>query len=210
MQKTYKQALQYLQKLYTNGIIPYARVNNSFIKKTFFSIFPHPAIGNKNINYFKPLSIENNKIKFNQKNSLLLLNIFNFLRPSELAKKENLITNFFDKNLNFIDNLKKNEYLKKIDLLKDFLKKNNLTMKSIMEKERSFYLKNFLLKNKKKIILENENIIVMKEKKELTFSSFIDKEILNPIKTSRKLSEIIKEYKNNNILIENNIGPTNE
>lgn len=135
MQKKIRKGLAFLQTSYQNGLLLYPRVDNSFILKKSFDLFPHPElskIGDKT----KPLSYE--KYKIDKKNSLLFLSIARVLTPSNIESVGAFIDEVFDKDLKVKPEMV--SYVESVvDLKNEFFKENKIDNNDVSKMHQSVY-----------------------------------------------------------------------
>lgn len=201
-----------LQNLYMSNIISYPRVDLNTDK--LYTFYPHKEL--KSIMHsFQPIKEE--KILLNKNNSLLYLNQEKLLTASKIEKMAKIIDNFYDKDLNFIDENAENKLKIYKNLLDDFLKNKKITIEKIKEKNikkqndeystlRVYKLKElkFLInfvsttkqKRRVKDLFDDEYFLKKNKERQMFLKEIMDEEI-----------RIMKETKNNEI---NNINAEKE
>lgn len=114
-----KKAMNKLQVEYMSGNIDYPRVENSYIKpQNIFELVPHLPM-RMTTAVFCP--IKNKQLPLNKKTSLLFLSQKRLVNPSQAISYAEIIDEFFDEKLKFINNQKQEEFRQLYQIMQDFL-----------------------------------------------------------------------------------------
>ncbi len=114
-----KNAMNKLQVWYMSGGIEYPRVeNNYFEPQKTFDLVPHLPMRMITTS-FSP--IKNKELPLNKKNSLLFLSQKRLVNPSQAVNYAESIDEYFDDNLNFINQQKQEEFRQLYKMMLDFL-----------------------------------------------------------------------------------------
>lgn len=137
LKKTIK-GVQELQRYYRSGLIGYSRVDNKFIPFTnSFSLFPHPDFSSVQVSGFQ--SVKDASLKIEKDNALLYLSVLRIIRPSDTVTIAKLIDDFFDDDLNFINEKQKTLAYDLMLELEEFLEEENVTKHELLDLCYSFY-----------------------------------------------------------------------
>lgn len=114
-----KKAMNKLQVEYMSGNIDYPRVENSYIKpQNVFELVPHLPM-RMTTAVFCP--IKNKQLILNKKTSLLFLSQKRLVNPSQAISYAEIIDEFFDEKLKFINYQKQEEFRQLYKIMKEFL-----------------------------------------------------------------------------------------
>jgi hypothetical protein len=114
-----KKAMNKLQIEYMSGSIDYPRVENSYIKpQNVFELVPHLPM-RMTTAVFSP--IKNKQLPLNKKTSLLFLSQKRLINPSQAISYAEVIDEFFDEKLKFINDQKQEEFRQLYRLMQEFL-----------------------------------------------------------------------------------------
>jgi len=164
VKKKVKKAVNYLQTCYSNGIIPYPRVDNNFITIKGFDVHPHPQMPSFN-KYTTPLNF--NEYKINKKNSLLFLSVIRAVSPSNVDSMSGFIDDIFTDELGI--NNGQEERVGTIEkLTEEFFQSRNLTNKKILD----WFSEPYEEIKKCDTILFNQDELFFDGKKPMLLSSF--------------------------------------
>lgn len=127
-----------LQMYYQTNLIPYPRLCNDFELESAFELFPHPPMPIiRGIN--EPL--KNKELKINKQNSLMYLSLLKIIKPSDTVKIASVIDEYFDDDLEFLDENKIENFNLAKKELSDLLIQENLKEKDLFQFCNSFYSK---------------------------------------------------------------------
>lgn len=145
--KQVKKSMNELQASYQAGLQNYPRVENTYIKNNdTFDFFPHKPLKPYSI-FLTP--IKKQKIKLNKKTSLLFLSEQRMITPAQADDFAKTIDEFFDADLNFINNNKKLELQNLFTLVNKFLENEFKTRDAVEQKNKFINInKNIYKQNK--------------------------------------------------------------
>ncbi len=115
-------AIKRLNEAYLSGKIDYPRVNNDYIRDSYFSFYPHPKLKEFD-RYSKPLLFK--EYPMTKETILLYLNEKNLVLPSKVQQSFVLLEKYFDNKLE-PRKATESKLAKKIELYEEFLQNHQI------------------------------------------------------------------------------------